>query len=347
MFCRVCISYYMVKNQIPTCAFCSKPAKHIIRVSAPAEAPWEPKKFRDLQGRRATALSSPEEHQRQLIEIAGDAKRALAVLDEVFKSSVTSKQIEESIVNPDYKMSSTATLQLLLGQAMRDSDFVAQLDMLQLVKHCSFKANSEALHMVLPLYWLKGDKALQLAAECGYDLVESIEGLVTSKPGIRRIFSVFPPLVEVVQTLGTQRAAFFVRLGIYSDCLTLYDGSGNEKALRLILSMGRDPNTANKFGETALHTTANPAAARILCAAGARIDALDSDQNTTISLAVQYGRDETLKVLLEQDGAADVLARYNKFGKAAIHYTTARPCSRALLVQAGADPDLPRGPTLV
>lgn len=51
-----------------------------------------------------------------------------------------------------------------------------------------------------------------------------------------------------------------------------------------------------------------------------------------------------MRVLLKQEGAKDILDIRNMQGRAAIHLAEAKPDIVAMLVEAGADPDLEKSP---
>ena len=192
--------------------------------------------------------------------------------------------------------------------------------------------------MLVPLYEVTEHDGLRFARQEGLNVNDTIDELGKR---VGRAVS----LDTSASTLGVRKTSLLVKLGIFSCDLSA--GNMRKAALRgragevkMMLLFGADAASADSDGETALHQTTDAETARVLCEGGSPIAALDGDGNTTIAKAAAYNWKEVLGVLLAQDGARDILNKRNKFGKAAVHYARNRPEILAMLVEAGADPDL-------
>jgi hypothetical protein len=327
MFCRICIAYYMTENAIVKC---SAIVSRVIQIGAQAEAPHEPRKSSNLV---REAKGAHHDVGADAIGSHRDSDRALRVFNAFLDGTLTARQIEDAIDQPSKGKlpGKSATLQLLLGQVTRDSAFMSNIPIGQLISTALAKRNRDAWHMLVPLYQLINHEGLRFAQQMGLDVLDTVDELGMSGHNGRDLDS-------AVSTLGLEKATLLVKLGVFEQDLSAKNvrsvaASGAAAAMSLLPSLGADPVSTDTDGETAL-----------LCEAGAPVAALDGDRNTTVSQAAAYGRKGVLEVLLRQDGAKGILNERNKYGKAAMHYAKNKPEIVAMPVRAGADPDLEIGP---
>ena len=339
MFCRICISYYMTEQKTIQCAFCLTVVSRVIQISAHAEAPHESK-----PSGKSCLASKAKEHplEPDALHEEYDTTRALQAFGTLLDGTFDVNMIENVIQRP-FKgklLGESAVLQLLLGHAISQPALISELPLGKLIHRALTERNRDAWRLLVPLYEVVNHEGLEIAQTSGTNILDTVEEL-----GMSEELS----LNHAVLTLGVPKTTLLIKLGIFEvemnpGHIRSVASRGKTSELELLLSFRADPVAADTDGETALHCASTAEIAELLCNAGAPIAALDGDRNTTIAKAAAYKRNGVLEVLLKQPGAKDVLDQHNKFGKAAVHYAKNKPDTLALLLEAGANPNIEIGP---
>ena len=207
------------------------------------------------------------------------------------------------------------------------------------------EGDAEAVDLILKA-GVRSRRGLMLAAKEGQcDILrqllkvdDRVDGILAAEALAWALFNNHDECVENLEAAGADLHAYS-RDG--ENALTQAAEEGDIAYLKVLISVGMDPDEPNRNGKTALIRAVEsqePQSVRELVRSGADVNAADLDGWTPLTYAAWHGRNKLVRLLLDLGAGIDLSTRTGWTPLALAALEGRRRALRTLL-GAGADPD--------
>ncbi|KAF5621165.1 ankyrin repeat [Fusarium tjaetaba] len=193
-------------------------------------------------------------------------------------------------------------------------------------------------------------RELSWAVECAdYPIFHHLLDLDMSKALDAQLFhsAAAGPSAEILQLILDREVDVNLK---WSDESALHAAAENGRVenVRLLISKGADVDIRNDRGQTSLHTAAKEDQAEVveeLLKSNANINATDQESRTPVYFAAYNANSDALKILLDHkpDGPDLGITAFDDDAWSPLHVSADDLEATKLLVNNGADPNLPKG----